>query len=845
MSAASGKQGRELPAKESSVFKSILKFYEHKQYKKGLKAAEQILKKFPNHGETLAMKGLFLSHLERKEEAHEFIKMGLKNDLMSHICWHVYGLLHRAEKNYEEAIKCYSHALKYDKENIQIIRDYSLLQIQMRNYEGFNETRHQLLSLKPQNRMYWVGLAISYHLLQKYDTAVNVIAAFEDSLKDQPEGVIDFENSELLLYKNLILEESGDYNKALDDLAAIRTKVVDQRGWKEAKARIQLKAGKLVEAEVEYRKLLADNPDCHSYLNGLLQARGLVGDLDEANAEKLFRLLNELGSKYPRSHVIKRMPLKRASGKHFRALIDEYLKPMFRKGVPSLFISLKDLYADKERATIIEEVVVGYANGLEKNGTFGTGDGDDVPEPPSAYLWVLLFLAQHFDWKKDTAKALELIDKALAHTPTLVEVLMAKARILKHAGDPEAAMQVMNQAREIDLQDRNINSKCTKYMLRNDKMADAEKTITLFTRSESTDPLHDLVDMQCMWFALECGESWARQGQYGRALKRFHQVEKHFADIYDDQFDFHSYCLRKMTLRAYLDLLRTDDKLRAHPYYYKAAVGAIKVYLNLHDKPKGGPGEAEGLDLANMTEAERKKALRKARKAELKSESTQKVDTVTATGGGGKKKVVDDDPHGKKFIDGVDYLAEGTKFLRPLIDLSPGRIEGWNMAAAVYLRKGKYLLALKALQKAKQLDPTDPHFHINSIRFCNAITSKTATIHPTVKQVLDVEVPTVFGGETDMAKLNRSYLAEWNGKDARRVLAAGEAMALVEPNKREEAAGIVAGIVKGKGLEGLGLQDAVAIHQSLVNTFKDVEKAGDFKAKCREKFSNSMYFRDA
>ena len=41
---------RELPSKEAAIFKSILKFYEHKQYKKGLKCADQILKKFPEHG---------------------------------------------------------------------------------------------------------------------------------------------------------------------------------------------------------------------------------------------------------------------------------------------------------------------------------------------------------------------------------------------------------------------------------------------------------------------------------------------------------------------------------------------------------------------------------------------------------------------------------------------------------------------------------------------------------------------------------------------------------------------------------------------------------------------------
>jgi hypothetical protein len=82
--------------------------YEHKQYKKGLKLADTILKKFPEHGgmyrsctmsgiatllcanliysETLAMKGLFLNNLEKKEEGYEFVKKGLRFDLTSHIC---------------------------------------------------------------------------------------------------------------------------------------------------------------------------------------------------------------------------------------------------------------------------------------------------------------------------------------------------------------------------------------------------------------------------------------------------------------------------------------------------------------------------------------------------------------------------------------------------------------------------------------------------------------------------------------------------------------------------------------------------------------------------------------
>lgn len=114
-----------------------------KQYKNGLKLAKQILTnpKHTEHGETLAMKGLTLNCLGRKDEAYDHVRRGLRNDLRSHVCWHVYGLLQRSDKKYDEAIKCYRNALKWEKDNIQILRDLSLLQIQMGDLEGYR-VRH-------------------------------------------------------------------------------------------------------------------------------------------------------------------------------------------------------------------------------------------------------------------------------------------------------------------------------------------------------------------------------------------------------------------------------------------------------------------------------------------------------------------------------------------------------------------------------------------------------------------------------------------------------------------------------------------------------------------------------
>ena len=72
--------GRPLPKKEADLFKNLVKQYETKQYKKALKHADAILKRFPGHGETLAMKGLTLNYMGKRDEAHELVKQGLTND---------------------------------------------------------------------------------------------------------------------------------------------------------------------------------------------------------------------------------------------------------------------------------------------------------------------------------------------------------------------------------------------------------------------------------------------------------------------------------------------------------------------------------------------------------------------------------------------------------------------------------------------------------------------------------------------------------------------------------------------------------------------------------------------
>jgi peptide alpha-N-acetyltransferase len=127
---------------------------------------------------------------------------------------------------------------------------------------------------------------------------------------------------------------------------------------------------------------------------------------------------------------------------------------------------------------------------------------------------------------------------------------MIQARIHKRMGDIYAAEESMAAARSLDGQDRFLNAKHVKYLLRIDEVQEAETVATLFIRKDSVDALTDLTEMQCLWFLLEEAESYARQGNLGMALKRYMTIERVFSEIYEDEFEFHSYCMRKFTLRA-------------------------------------------------------------------------------------------------------------------------------------------------------------------------------------------------------------------------------------------------------------------------------------------------------
>ncbi|KAK0746853.1 NMDA receptor-regulated protein 1-domain-containing protein [Schizothecium vesticola] len=735
-----------LSSREANLFRTVIRNYEDKQYKRGLKAAEQILKKNPRHADTMSMKALIMNAQGKTEEAFSLAKEALTIDMKSHICWHVYGILYRTNKNFDEAIKAYKFALKLEPESQQIQRDLAILQIQMRDYQGYVQSRDVMLKARPHLRQNWTALAIAYHLEGNLQQAENILTTYEKTVTSAPLKT-DFENSEAILYKNSIIAETGDTARALEHLETDAKNCLDRLAVMELRAQYLTQLGRKDEAAKAYRALLERNPDRQDYYKSLTEVLGIRGD-DEQGLGAVYA---EYAAKFPRCDAARRLPLDFLTGDAFWSAAKAYLTFMLDKGVPSTFANLKHLYADSSKKVILPALAEEYLAAKEK----AEANADSSKGVGAA----LYFLGQHYSYhmSRDLAKATEFVARAIELDPKNVDFRMTKARIFKHQGELEKASLAMDEARSLDVKDRYINSKAAKYQLRNNENEKALATMGLFTRAETVGgPLADLMDMQCMWFLTEDGEAYQRRGNYGMALKRYHTVANIFDIWQEDQFDFHSFSLRKGQIRAYISMVRWEDQLREHPFFSRAALDAVKLYLAMDDKPHGtnGVNGADGKGENGEDAAERKKAVKKAKKEAQKAEreAAEKAAKQDPNKAGAQKakeaedtKKKDDDPNGLRLAATQDPLGDAMKFLNPLLQFSPLNVEAQVVGFEVFMRRKKYLLALRCLRSAAAANKDDARVQEQAKRLREATQPLLGSMNPKLKKALETGLAAVMG----------------------------------------------------------------------------------------------------
>lgn len=427
-------------------------------------------------------------------------------------------------------------------------------------------------------------------------------------------------------------------------------------------------------------------------------------DLEETkkeSIEQLSSLYASFSGKDDRTDAARRIPLDFLEGDAFKKAADDYLQQMLKKGVPSTFANVKALYANETKKKTIESLVEQYAESVSAG---KESQGSDEASLEQYHLSILYFLAQHYNYKlsRNLDKAMKIIDQAIEKKPSSVDYHQTKARVLKHLGDTQKAADVMDQARQKDERDRYINTKCAKYQLRDNANDKAIKTMSKFTRNETAGgPLGDLHDMQCMWFLTEDGEAYFRQGRLGLALKRFKSIYDIFDVWQEDQFDFHNFSLRKGQIRAYIDMVRWEDGLRRHPFYARAAISAIEIYILLNDNPNlARAGMVNGIpeNLNSMDANERKKAIKKAKRDQDKQEKAEAekreadkkaVQKKQSTGADGETKKEDFDPQGRGLIQTKAPLDMAMKYLAPLLEFSPKNVEGQNAGFEVFMRRSK------------------------------------------------------------------------------------------------------------------------------------------------------------
>ncbi|CAF1526923.1 unnamed protein product, partial [Adineta ricciae] len=309
-----------------------------------------------------------------------------------------------------------------------------------------------------------------------------------------------------------------------------------------------------------------------------------------------------------------------------------------------------------------------------------------------------------------------------------------------------------------------------------------------------------LREMQCMWFELEIARAYRRLKKYGDALKKCHEIDRHFQEFVDDQFDFHSYCLRKMVLCAYVDMLNLEDHIKGHRFFRQAAEIAIEIYIRLYDHPPSEEDNDNNDNLANMSASEAKKLKNKLRKQKMREEQ-EKQKQIEAERrkkesqrqrnkeDGEEEKIKEDELVPEKLEHCEKPLEEAMRFLQPLEDFSGNSLQTHYLGFEVYYRRKKYLLMLRCLKRMKKLDENNAKFHSCLMKFLKLMEDEPIG-EERIRKLIDEELNDFGVKQGDSIKkveeLNADFVKNHSNSLPHRAEAA-KIMLLISPTNSQKA----------------------------------------------------------
>ena len=561
----------QLNAKGTVLYRSLQQHLDNKEYTAGLEICEQILRSNPNHGETLCMKGLFEYHLGKKEAAFQTIKAGIKANLKSFVCWNIYAFVNKAEGHFSEALSCYKTVFRLDPENHFALRELAALQTQLGNWKGLIESRKTQIRLRPSNRTFWVALAIALYLGGHLDEAVEVLDKFDASMENEPDfqnSTVQFEINQISRFKLRILSELGKWSEVFvysERLLSSSKKLFCTEVIREFKATALFNLGRFSEGKAEFHSLLqANNAQSQTAVSGWINCC-LQADRIES--------IKSLCLEFPKSLAIKKELFIRAEAS------DEFFLQEFSsflaKEIPSLWSQWKNIL---RHAQCVDSQA-------KRNLLLSTLS--NASETWNSHLFLAAYHRSEGEFEKAFSYAQSSLKLAKKESDEIDSILL-KAKIYKAWGKPKEAAEAAKECAQRDPRDRYLNSKGTKYLLLAGEPAQALELIKPFLQDKNPDNLKCYLEMQPLWLISGLMQSYRLTGNISLSLHYAIEGCKIFLDFSNEIFDFHNYCLRKMTVDGYVDLVAFAQKgIAQNKYFYPIVGGAIQGYLEMWQSLEG------------------------------------------------------------------------------------------------------------------------------------------------------------------------------------------------------------------------------------------------------------------
>ena len=491
--------------------------------------------------------------------------------------WHFYALFHKEQKNYPQAVKCYTFANKYEPDNLTIIKDLSNLLLFLGRFEDFSKYSRDCVTIKSSLSINWVQYSLAEFFLGNYEEALHlidsVIKNFEDTMKKQ-------EYHEVILFKSKILYKLNKFEECIELLEKeLNKRCVDKITFYDNIINCCVKT-KNVEKGINFSKLsLKVNPEnILTYLNYFnLKVNNLnltkyddIFKLEENSEErkKIYEILTkEIEPELKKVKITEKLKLGLAFGEEFKKLFIQYFFKSIKSNLPSFFNNIKFIYQypqQKCKISIIEEIVSSNISKIESENTLTkeildlNKDNSNLSIPP-VFIWVYYFASQHYDILGESEKALLYINKAIKSTPSVVEFFMVKSKILKHNLLFDEAEKAMGKAKDLDLSDRYLNAKHAKAMVRKGDVDKSAEIMMEFVKNPLIE--ENMLRYQCLWFKLETGMAYIKQGKLLMAHRMFKGVLDNFKEMYEDQSDFYNYSLRRYMLNDFYNLILHTKKM--------------------------------------------------------------------------------------------------------------------------------------------------------------------------------------------------------------------------------------------------------------------------------------------